>query len=105
MRGLLDTRILLWWLADDPKLSRAHRAIIAEPGNELFVSAITVAEVAIPGTTAIRSTGCWWHRRSPNGWTSSQPMLGYRPTASSVCEPASARTRGISAAMRSISAV
>ncbi|ORV08396.1 type II toxin-antitoxin system VapC family toxin [Mycobacterium celatum] len=47
MRGLLDTHVLLWWLADDTKLSAAHRAMIAEPDNELFVSAITVAEVAI----------------------------------------------------------
>ncbi|MGH3959146.1 type II toxin-antitoxin system VapC family toxin [Mycobacterium sp.] len=47
MRGLLDTHILLWALADDPKLSPAHRAMIAEPDNEFFVSAIAVAEVSI----------------------------------------------------------
>ncbi|MGV0741464.1 type II toxin-antitoxin system VapC family toxin [Mycolicibacterium sp. XJ870] len=47
MRGLLDTHVLLWWLADAKNLSPAHRATIAEPDNELFVSAITVAEVAI----------------------------------------------------------
>jgi len=47
MRGLLDTHVLLWWLADDPILSPAHRAVIAEPDNELFVSSISVAEVAI----------------------------------------------------------
>lgn len=47
MRGLVDTHVLLWWLADDKRLSRAHRATIADPDNELFVSAITVAEVAI----------------------------------------------------------
>ncbi|BBX13047.1 twitching motility protein PilT [Mycobacterium novum] len=47
MRGLLDTHVLLWWLADDKNLSLAHRAVIADPDNELFVSAIVVAEVAI----------------------------------------------------------
>lgn len=47
MKGLVDTHVLLWWLADDKNLSRAHRATITEPDNELFVSAITVAEVAI----------------------------------------------------------
>jgi PIN domain nuclease of toxin-antitoxin system len=47
MRGLLDTHVLLWWLADDENLSPAHRAMIAQPDNELFVSAMTVAEVAI----------------------------------------------------------
>lgn len=47
MRGLLDTHVLLWWLADDKNLSPDHRAVIANPDNELFVSAIVVAEVAI----------------------------------------------------------
>lgn len=47
MRGLLDTHIVLWWLADDQNLSPAHRAAIADPDNELFVSAVSVAEVAI----------------------------------------------------------
>lgn len=47
MKGLLDTHVLLWWLADDKNLSAVHRAVIGEPHNELFVSAITVAEVAI----------------------------------------------------------
>lgn len=47
MRALLDTHVVLWWLADDSRLSAAHRAMIAEPDNELFVSAVTVAEVSI----------------------------------------------------------
>lgn len=47
MRGLLDTHVLLWWLSDDKNLSPTHRAAIAESGNELFVSPITVAEVAM----------------------------------------------------------
>jgi len=46
MRGLLDTHVLLWWLADHKNLSAAHRAVIAETDNELFVSSIVVAEVA-----------------------------------------------------------
>ncbi|MEB3049156.1 type II toxin-antitoxin system VapC family toxin [Mycolicibacter sp. MYC123] len=47
MRGLLDTHVVLWWLADDDRLSAAHRELISEPVNELFVSAVTVAEVSI----------------------------------------------------------
>ncbi|WP_078058598.1 type II toxin-antitoxin system VapC family toxin [Mycolicibacter icosiumassiliensis] len=47
MRGLLDTHVVLWWLADDDRLSAAHRAMIGDPDNELFVSAVTVAEVSI----------------------------------------------------------
>lgn len=47
MRGLLDTHVLLWWLTDDKNLSSTHRATITEPDNELFVSAITIAKLAI----------------------------------------------------------
>lgn len=47
MRLLLDTHILLWWLADDPAMSSHARALIANPYNEVFFSAINVWEIAI----------------------------------------------------------
>jgi PIN domain nuclease of toxin-antitoxin system len=47
MRFLLDTHIFLWWLADDPTLPTGARALIADPTNELFVSAVSIWEVAI----------------------------------------------------------
>ena len=47
MRLLLDTHILLWWLMDDPKLSGALRSAIADGGNEVFVSSVSVTEIAI----------------------------------------------------------
>jgi|ERR1051325_3351264 PIN domain nuclease of toxin-antitoxin system len=47
MRLLLDTHVLLWWLADDRKLSNAGRDIIADPGNELLVSSASVWEISI----------------------------------------------------------
>jgi PIN domain nuclease of toxin-antitoxin system len=47
MRVLLDTYVLLWWFADDRKLSRSAREIITSPNNEIYVSAVTVWEVAI----------------------------------------------------------
>ena len=47
MRLLLDTHILLWWLADDRKLTRAARAIIANPDNEVLVSSASLWEIAI----------------------------------------------------------
>lgn len=46
-RLLVDTHALLWWLADDPALSRAARDRIADPANELLVSAASVWEIAI----------------------------------------------------------
>jgi PIN domain nuclease of toxin-antitoxin system len=46
MRLLLDTHVLLWWLADDPALSIQARHLIAnEP--EVLVSAASAWEIAI----------------------------------------------------------
>lgn len=47
MRVLLDTHALLWWLADDAALGESARTVIADPGNELFVSAASAWEISI----------------------------------------------------------
>ena len=47
MRLLLDTHVLLWWLADDPRLDVDHRALITDASNSVFISAMTIAEIAI----------------------------------------------------------
>ncbi|MDF1554498.1 MAG: type II toxin-antitoxin system VapC family toxin [Deferrisomatales bacterium] len=47
MNLLLDTHILLWWLNDDPTLTPAARAAIADGNNLAFVSAATVWEIRI----------------------------------------------------------
>ena len=47
MRLLLDAHALLWWLADDPSLGEAARTLIADPENEVLVSAATVWEIAV----------------------------------------------------------
>lgn len=47
MRLLLDTHILLWWLADDSLLPPVASDAIASPDNEVLISAATVWEVAI----------------------------------------------------------
>jgi PIN domain nuclease of toxin-antitoxin system len=44
---LVDTHALLWWLDDDPALGATARAAIADARNEVFVSALTFAEIAI----------------------------------------------------------
>ena len=46
MRALLDTHALLWWLSDDPSLTRTARRIIAETGNNLIVSASSAWEIS-----------------------------------------------------------
>ena len=47
MRVLLDTHILLWWLADDPLLPSEARALIADASTEVLVSAASVWEITI----------------------------------------------------------
>ena len=46
---LLDTHALLWWLRDDATLSKPARELIADPVNEVLVSAASVWEIAIKG--------------------------------------------------------
>jgi PIN domain nuclease of toxin-antitoxin system len=45
MRLLLDTHILLWWLADSPSLPDRARELIADPDNAVFVSAVSLWEI------------------------------------------------------------
>ena len=47
MRLLLDTHVLLWWLADDPRLGEDARAGISSPDSAVYVSAATVWEISI----------------------------------------------------------
>ena len=46
MKYLLDTHTFLWWAFDSPELSATARALIAEPGNEIFVSSASGWEIA-----------------------------------------------------------
>jgi PIN domain nuclease of toxin-antitoxin system len=47
LRVLLDTHALLWWLADDPALTRTAARIIADTKNTVVVSAASAWEIAI----------------------------------------------------------
>lgn len=47
MKLLLDTHVVLWWLQDSLLLSLAARQAIADPTNEVLVSAATCWEIAI----------------------------------------------------------
>ena len=46
MRLLLDSHTLIWWLAGDMNLSPRARLAIEDAGNEVFVSAASVWELA-----------------------------------------------------------
>ncbi len=64
MNLLLDTHVALWAITDAPALPASARALIADPANEVWVSAVSVWEIAIkhglgrgdmplPGTEAL----------------------------------------------------
>jgi len=47
MRLLLDTHAFLWWLEDSPRLGPRARALIADPGTHVAVSAASAWEIAV----------------------------------------------------------
>lgn len=47
MKLLLDTQIALWSVAGDAKLNKRASAMIANPDNELWVSVVSIWEIAI----------------------------------------------------------
>ncbi len=47
MNLLLDTHVLLWWLDDNPTLSKAARSAISEATNIVFISAAVIWEIRI----------------------------------------------------------
>ena len=60
MRILLDTHAFLWWLTGSERLSGAARDAIADPGNDILISAASAWEIAtkhrlgkLPGAEAV----------------------------------------------------
>ncbi len=47
MRMLLDTCALLWFLRNDAELSESAAVAIEDPTNEVFVSIVSIWEIAI----------------------------------------------------------
>lgn len=47
MRLLLDTCTFLWVITDAPDLSNRARGLFSDPGNEVFLSAVTTWEIAL----------------------------------------------------------
>jgi PIN domain nuclease of toxin-antitoxin system len=45
LRLLLDTHLLLWWVANSESLSKRARALISDPENTVFVSAVSLWEI------------------------------------------------------------
>ncbi|MGH9301493.1 MAG: type II toxin-antitoxin system VapC family toxin, partial [Acidimicrobiales bacterium] len=47
MSYLLDTHVVLWWLADDHRLSAAVRGLLEDGTQQVAVSAISAWEISI----------------------------------------------------------
>ena len=47
MKFLLDTRALLWWLADDDQLGGAAREVVADPANKILISMVSLWEIVV----------------------------------------------------------
>jgi PIN domain nuclease of toxin-antitoxin system len=47
MKLLLDTHVFLWWDSNDSRLPEALRSEIADPQNQIFISAVTAWEISI----------------------------------------------------------
>jgi PIN domain nuclease of toxin-antitoxin system len=47
MRLLLDTHAFIWFVLDDPLLSRPAHALITDPANDILVSPASFWEIAI----------------------------------------------------------
>ncbi|MEX2445128.1 MAG: type II toxin-antitoxin system VapC family toxin [Alkalispirochaeta sp.] len=69
MNLLLDTHIALWWLADDPSLSKTIRDHLGNTKNVVFVSAATVWEVAIKSSIGkLEIDGSWIEALEADGF-------------------------------------
>lgn len=44
---LLDTHVFLWWDKQDKALNAGIRALVADPANQVFISAVSIWEIAI----------------------------------------------------------
>jgi PIN domain nuclease of toxin-antitoxin system len=47
LRALLDTHAFLWWIGDDPRLSKTAREVLLDEDNEVYFSTASAWEIAI----------------------------------------------------------
>jgi PIN domain nuclease of toxin-antitoxin system len=56
---LLDTHAFLWSVLEPKRLGEKSRAVVAEPANEVFVSAVTFWEISLKvGLGKLKLEGC-----------------------------------------------
>ena len=52
MNLLLDTHVIIWTLTNDPQLSESARSLISDPGNMIFISTVSLWEIALKNQKA-----------------------------------------------------
>lgn len=62
MRVLIDTHVLLWVVAADPRFTATARRVYEDRSNEICVSAVTYWEVAIKISTGRLTLPPAWRR-------------------------------------------
>lgn len=73
---LLDTHVVLWWLADDGRLSSEARVLIADTDNRVHVSAASAWEVVIKqGLGKLRLEGDFEAEVRDNGFNALPVLL------------------------------
>lgn len=78
MNLLLDTHVLLRWLADEPTLGDRARGAIADARNEVWVSAGSAWEVAIKSFSGGYIFPVQWQRSCrPHGPTTISPRCRF----------------------------
>ena len=73
LRLLLDTHTLVWCLSDVPRLAEGARNAIADPRNDVFVSAVTGWEISVK-----RAKG---HMTAPDNLLAMVEERGLHPSA------------------------
>jgi PIN domain nuclease of toxin-antitoxin system len=44
---LIDTNVIIWWMADDPALGRRARALLSDPSSIIFASLVSIWEITM----------------------------------------------------------
>jgi PIN domain nuclease of toxin-antitoxin system len=44
---LIDTNVIIWWMADDPALGRRARALLSDPSTVVLASLVSVWEITM----------------------------------------------------------
>ena len=76
MRVLLDTHLLLWWLAASPSLPKQAKALISASENTVFVSAVSLWEIWLKESLGKLQLPADFEERLAEGSFESLPLTG-----------------------------